>query len=408
MAIARLVVPAVLALVAAECLLAQTAFAAPDDPDYDVPRGHFFTEAVTNEKQAGLGFAVLDGGGVDMWTAYQGAGGVWTLGYPVSRRFELNGGQDVAQIFSESVLVWTRSNAETAAVPLASIDSAQIPGYARDPEKPPMAAAGIDPFPWSGWWWPASPGIGPTLFAPNGPLDKYDQYVAAIGDEDPATRDWERSNVYFPGISWAGHCNGYAAAALLESEPTSDVELEGITFTVADLKGLLADYHFGDTAAWSFGDGTVSPADFHRQLLDWVERENKGFVVSFDMGGGETWSYPLGRFESAWAPDAVENGLWHVTTTVWLADMNVPADFVGTRLYPNEAGKTFTYDVYGDPRHPSDGVWTGASASGRFAHPGRIWYPKPGTPAPGARELVSPGLNHNTLQRILAAVTPVG
>lgn len=397
----RLVAIARLALIAA--LLAtgmqvRPALAAPDDPDYDVPGGRFFTEAVTNPSQTGLGFTVLDGGGVNLWTAFQNAGGVWVLGYPTSRRFELNGGQDVAQAFSQSLLVWSRASAEVAVRPVAG-----VPGYAREPEQPPLAGAAVDPFPWSGWWWPASPGIGPTLFAPDGPLDKYDRYVEATGGDDPATRDWEQRNVYFPGITWAGHCNGYAAAALLEPEPTSAISSAGITFTVADLKGLLADYHFADAAAWTFGgDGSVDPADFHRMLLDWVERRNKGFVVSFDLGGGEVWSYPLGQFESEWAPDAVEDGLWHVTTTVWLADMNVPADFVGTRLYPGEAGKTFTYDVHGDPRQPTDGVWTGASADGRFAHPGRIWYPRAGASAESStRELVSPGLDRNTLAALL-------
>ena len=48
------------------------------------------------------------------------------------------------------------------------------------------------------------------------------------------------------------HCNGFAAAALLEPEPTEQREILGITFSVADLKGLLVDYHFGDAAAWSF------------------------------------------------------------------------------------------------------------------------------------------------------------
>lgn len=400
-AVARLILSSVLALVSSACLIAQPALAAPDDPDYDVPGGHFFTEAVTNPSQAGLGYTVVDGGGVALWTAFQNAGGVFALGYPISRRFELNSGQQVAQAFSQAVLVWSRSTANAAVMPAASVGGG-VPAYARDPEQPPVAAANIEPFPWSGWWWPASPGIGPTLFGVDGPLDKYDRYVEANGGDDPVTRDWERSNVYFPGISWAGHCNGYAAAALLEPEPTEAVSAAGITFTVADLKGLLADYHFADSAAWSYGeDANVNPADFHRMLLDWLQRQDKGFVLSFDLGGGETWSYPLGRFESEWAPDAVEDGLWHVTTTAWMADMNVPADFVGTRLYPSEAGKTFTYDVYGDPRHPSDGVWTGASASGRFAHPGRIWYPAVGAPVANTRELVSPGLNHATLERIL-------
>ena len=52
----------------------------------------------------GGGFAVLDGHGARLWTAFQAAGGVDALGYPVSRRFELEGG--VAQAFEHGVLRW--------------------------------------------------------------------------------------------------------------------------------------------------------------------------------------------------------------------------------------------------------------------------------------------------------------
>ena len=83
--------------------------------------------------------------------------------------------------------------------------------------------------PWSGWWWPAG-NSGPTLFAPGGPLDKYDQYLAATSGQSPGTRAWEREELYVPGVAWAGHCNGFAAAALLEPEPTEPVNVLGLTF----------------------------------------------------------------------------------------------------------------------------------------------------------------------------------
>jgi hypothetical protein len=178
----------------------------------------------------------------------------------------------------------------------------------------------------------------------------------------------------------------------------------GVDFSVADLKGLLVDYHFGDAAAWSFGaqDAEVNPARFHTQLLDWVAGTNKGFDVTFDMGGGEVWSYPLYRFATQWAPDPVEDGLRHVTTTVWLADMDVAPNFVGTQPFPGPAGLTFTYDLRGDPRHPDDGSWSGTSASGRFAHPSRIWYPNAHIRNPDPR-LVSPGMDRQVLTTLMAS-----
>jgi len=359
----------------------------------EIPAGWFFDEGAPNGD--GVGYSVQDGHGVKLWTAFQAAGGVEALGYPISRRFELDG--RVAQAFNNGILRWNPDAGAADVLPLEN-----VPRAARQPEQPPRAAAQVEHGVWSGWWWPAHDAGGPTLFAANGPLEKYDRYVAAVTGQNPATRDWERQELYFPGATWAGHCNGFAAASLLEPEPTAPIDVLGINFSVADLKGLLVDYHFGDSAAWAFGtDGQVNPADFHNALLNWVQVGGKGFVLTFDMGGGEVWSYPVYRFESEWAPDPVEPDVWHVKTTVWIADMDVPVNFVGVKDYPSPAGKTFEYALIGDPRAPSDGSWTGASTSGRFSHPGRIWYPDPSA-RNDERALVSPGLDRQTLANILA------
>jgi hypothetical protein len=119
------------------------------------------------------------------------------------------------------------------------------------------------------------------------------------------------------------------------------------------------------------------------------------------MGGGEVWSYPVYRFETEWSMDRVASDTWQVKTTVWMADMDVPPNFVGTRPYPGADGKTFTYSLQGNPRNPSDGEWTGNSRSGRFSHPGRIWYPE-ATVRNGDRDLVSPGLDRQTVANIIA------
>jgi hypothetical protein len=239
------------------------------------------------------------------------------------------------------------------------------------------------------------------LIAPNGPLDKYDRYVNAALGEQTFVREWERQTYYFPGSQWAGHCNGWAAAALLEEEPIAPRSVFGVEFSVGDLKGLLSYYHFADAAEWSYGNGSVDPADFHRVLLDWLGgSQHRGFVLTYDMGGGEVWSYPVYRFESSWRMDPDIADRWRVTTTVWMADMNVPVGFVGLRAYPGAAGKTFEYTLDGDPWDPTTGTWTGASASGRFAHPGRIWYPN-ATAQNLDGEWISPHMDRGTLENIL-------
>jgi hypothetical protein len=395
-----------MSLVMAASLVLAAARAAPvaaaqasDTPDYALPDGQFFTEALPG-RDDGSGFAVQDGHGAKLWTAFIAAGGVDALGYPISRRFVFDDGP--AQAFERGVLRWDAGLGQAETLERRMVLAGKLPTEAIQPEQPPTASAELDTPPWSGWWWPASESLGPTLFAPNSPLDKYDRYVALVTGESPGTRAWERDQLFFPGSQWAGHCNGFAAAALLEPEPTAPISVLGINFSVADLKGLLVDYHFGDAAAWSFGeDEPLNPANFHHMLLDWVGLANKGFVLTYDMGNGEVWSYPVYRFDSQWSMDPVDEDLWHVKTTVWMADMDVAPNFVGLKPYPSNAGKSFEYTLRGDPRHPTDGEWTGASRTGRFAHPGRIWYPESAV-RNGDRDLVSPGLDRETLGNIVS------
>jgi hypothetical protein len=73
------------------------------DPDYDVADGHFFTQT-NGRKDSPSGFSVTNEGGVPLWTAFRNLGGADVLGYPVTRRFEMDG--FVVQGFQKSVLQW--------------------------------------------------------------------------------------------------------------------------------------------------------------------------------------------------------------------------------------------------------------------------------------------------------------
>jgi hypothetical protein len=245
--------------------------------------------------------------------------------------------------------------------------------------------------PWSGWWWPAWDGLGPTLFAQDGPLQKYDAYVALTSGASPQTQTWERDRFSFPGNRWAGHCNGFAAAALMEPEPTQPVAVLGLKFSVSDLKGLLVDYHFADSTAWSYGEnGDLSPVDFHRTLLTQLGTNGTGFVVTFDLGSGGSWSYPVYRFETSWRSDPLGTGRIVVHTVLWMADMEVGPNFVGLRPY----SKAFDYTLSGDPLEPDNGAWLTTG-------PSRIWYPD-AVVRNQYRELVSPGLDRETIANIVA------
>ena len=366
--------------------------------DYPLLQGHFYSQTVPGARP-GFGFSVADAGGIPLWREYQRLGGLAKLGYPLSRRFVHDG--TVVQAFQGGVLQWRPERDEAIVLPLARL--VPLPAQAVEPEPPHRLGATAARQPWSGWWWPATRQVrGPYLFDLEGPLAKYDRFVAASGGGDPATLDWEREQHGWVGLSWAGHCNGWAAAALLEDEPTQPRELAGITFGVDDLKGLLAAYHFADAAAWLDGgpDDSISPLDLHRRLLNWLGRDRKGFVLTFRPGRGEeVWSYPAYRFELTLSPDPENPDATHARALVWLADNDVPADFVGLQPWRGEP-QVYEYRLFGPREAPTGGEWLGASAGGGFARPAQLWYPEPRV-RNLERELASPNLDYQTLKRIL-------
>ena len=71
--------------------------------DYDIAGGHFFTQT-NGRKDSRSGFAVTDADSVPFWSAFQALGGADVLGYPVTRRFELDG--FAVQGFQKTVLQW--------------------------------------------------------------------------------------------------------------------------------------------------------------------------------------------------------------------------------------------------------------------------------------------------------------
>jgi hypothetical protein len=80
-----------------------TASVAPPASDWAIPNGWFFTQV---QGQAtgpdARGYAVSDANGMRFWSEYQRLGGSTYMGYPLSRRFEVEGG--TAQVFQRAVL----------------------------------------------------------------------------------------------------------------------------------------------------------------------------------------------------------------------------------------------------------------------------------------------------------------
>jgi hypothetical protein len=75
-------------------------------PEFDVENGHFFTQTNGSGGGGGRGFRVLDDDGAQMWTAFEGFGGLPVLGYPISKRFRFTDSQHVYQAFQRFVIDW--------------------------------------------------------------------------------------------------------------------------------------------------------------------------------------------------------------------------------------------------------------------------------------------------------------
>src|SRR5436190_476894 len=129
-------------------------------------------------------------------------------------------------------------------IPLLVFFAAAAPVGAQQAEE-----ATADIVPWSGWWWPAAAGhlVRGYHYGDPGALVKHDQVTGKQAAE------WEKSTPYhfdLGGPDWWGHCHAWAAASILEPEPHREVTQELTTFHIGDLKGLLSEAHFADSATF--------------------------------------------------------------------------------------------------------------------------------------------------------------
>lgn len=95
---------------------------------------------------------------------------------------------------------------------------------------------------------------------------------------------------------WYGHCNGWTAAAIRHAEPRNSVRQNGVLFTPADIKGLLAEiYIYNEHEV--FVEGPISPGMLHALVANWVGRMQHPIGMEADPGR-EKWNYPVYRYEA--------------------------------------------------------------------------------------------------------------
>lgn len=142
--------------------------------------------------------------------------------------------------------------------------------------------------------------------------------------------------------SYAGKCFGWALATFDWDEPTQERVIDGVRFTPADIKGLLASLYNGaqffvpdacfvgntfrsepgrDTQAF-YDD--VNPDDFVRGLFATIAR---GTYLEADIDPGpDVWNHPIHRY--ALTPGPIVDGRCVVRCTIGFADDEVDVDGV--------------------------------------------------------------------------------
>lgn len=104
---------------------------------------------------------------------------------------------------------------------------------------------------------------------------------------------------------WHGHCNGWTAASIRHAEPQTSVERNGVTFTPADIKALLAEIYMYSEAEFLGGeddennpyDDAINPGLLHVVLANWIGRSSHPVAMD-SMLGREVWNYPIYAFSS--------------------------------------------------------------------------------------------------------------
>lgn len=129
--------------------------------------------------------------------------------------------------------------------------------------------------------------------------EKYDIRIHATGGRSPGD-----GLLAFIGLGnriprWSGHCNGWVAAAIRHAEPENNVVRNGVVFTPADIKGLLAElYTYTDSEFLAGTGNVVNPAMLHISLGNWLGRGKMPIGMDKSVGE-EVWNYPIYAYSSS-------------------------------------------------------------------------------------------------------------
>jgi hypothetical protein len=250
-----------------------------------------------------------------------------------------------------------------------------------------------DIMPWRGYWWAYN---GRRLSnGSNSPMAKYDSFVKARVGKSPGSQSWENSRHRYHGVNWEGHCNGWAASAVLRPEPKFSKfdALSGRTFTAADQKGLLAETDYCVKHAF-FGyryrnensnPRDIGAANFHKTLRYYIGTLKKPVAVDYQQ------LEPVdNNIISGYTMKIKKTGTRSYSVT---AKVNIHKYDKTPSSEPGDAPiwtKTYSYRL----TEAADGSLTGSWTS---SNPDFLWVPLASVDCDNN----NPKINHDRIQEIL-------
>jgi hypothetical protein len=279
-------------------------------------------------------------------------------------------------------------------------------------------SGGSDRIPYAGSWFPQSQGGTSRDLGNGNVLLKYDK--AFHGGDNKAVK-WEQDHhtvsASDESSGWAGHCNGFSAAATRHEEPQKSVKRGDVEFFPKDIKALLAEVHMaakfyflggnrcaanqnaalpspsGREDTLDMGDcDDVNPGTFHTAVTNWLGIQK--YPIIMDVSPKEqVWNYPHFRFkvEKSAAVDAAK-AMTEITGTAESTYRFNPAavqwmsvttkveyakafknEYLQSELKPEDksSSATYTYILELDKEgRIIGGEWTGTSIQ---SHPDFVW-----------------------------------
>jgi hypothetical protein len=153
-----------------------------------------------------------------------------------------------------------------------------------------VASVSQQDMPWRGYWFPHS--SAKMHSGSQSPMSKYDAFIERRSQSVIGAQKWEQRNHPYTGVAWAGHCNGWAAASVLRSEPKKPVKdpYTGIVFSIADLKGLWIERDYCPKIAF-YGSRNndpenndpldITPHEFHGVLTYFIGDLKKPVLIDY-------------------------------------------------------------------------------------------------------------------------------